>query len=394
LKNIFTTTSIISTYQKIPFYFRWLFSPIKLAIKIFRIFRFNIWIITGKDSLKNQFSIIYAGSERHKNYIENLVFDDIYSEIIIGKWLWDIFKISQKKSNACSLMVLQINYALRSLFDNEKSFYIPCWISGEVDISIDTSLITRANSSIKSDIRRIKKHNLQFELAKGQYHFDNFYNNMYLPYITMTHGDRAILMTYGEMKKQIKNCDLLLIKMEKEHVGGILIIYENNVPRLWSIGIKEGGADFLKAGVIGALYYFSVEYLKEKGYKKVRFGVSRAFLEDGVLQYKKKWGLKIVNSKKKGFLIKPLSLSIATKGFLINNPFIYVDQDGLTGSIFLENDQFHSEKSFKRLYEKYKMKGVSKFVVYLFGGDIKNINKKFPTESSDRITICSAESLF
>ena len=384
--------TIRSIYQKIPFYFRLLFFPFKLSYRLVQELRINIWIITGKASLKRQLSIIYAGSEKHKNYIANLVFDDVDSEIIIGKWLWNFFKITKKK-DACSFMVLEINKSFKRLFDNKKSFFIPCWISGEVDISIDTSLIIKADSSLKSDIRRIKKHNLQFELAKSQHQFDHFYNNMYLPYITMAHENRTIQMTYSNMKKQFKNCDLLLVKKEKEHVGGILIIYENNVPRLWSIGIKDGSADFLKAGVIGALYYFSVEYLKQKGYKKVHFGISRAFLEDGILRYKMKWGLKIVDSTKKGFLIKPLSLSIVTKEFFINNPFIYADQDGLTGAIFLENDQLHSEKHLKKIYKKYSLKGISNFDVYLFGDSIKKIENNVPTELSGRMTMRSAESL-
>jgi hypothetical protein len=391
MKNMFT--AIRSTYQKTPFYFRWLFFPIKLTYRIVQKFRINIWLITGKDSLNRKISIIYSGSEKHKNYLANLAFDDVENEIFIGRWLWNFLKITKRERSACSLMVLEINKAFRRLFDNEKTFFVPCWISGEIDISIDTSSIIKTES-LKSDIRRIRKNNLQFELATSPHQFDSFYNEMYLPYITFAHGNRAIKMKYSEMKKQLKNCDLLLIKKEKDYIGGILIIYENNVPRMWSAGIKDGSADFLKVGVMGALYYYSVTYLKQKGYKKLHFGNSRAFLEDGVLQYKKKWGLKIVDSTKNGFLIMPLSFSIVTKEFFINNPFIYAGQDGFTGAIFLEKDRLNSEKYLKRIYKIYNVKGISNFDLYLFGDQLKNVENNIPADLSDKVTIRSAENLF
>ena len=390
-KNMFHT--IRSTYQETPFYFRWIFFPIKIVHKLIDKFRINIWIITGKDSLERQISIIYAGSEKHKVYFAKLVFDGRYSEISIGKWLWNLISIIKKRSQNCSLFILEVkvNKPLYTLFKNKNSFFIPFWIAGEVDISIDTELLVKSKS-YKNDLRKIRKQNFEFDVTNEEYQFDSFYYSMYLPYITKAHGDAAILMKYSEMKKQLKNCDLLLVKKEKEHIGGILIIYESNVPRLWSIGIKDGNSDYLKAGVSGALDYFSMIYLKQKGYKKMKFGLSRAFLKDGALQYKKSRGLQVVDSTKNGFLLKPLSSSIATKEFFINNPFIYVDQDGLTGAIFLENDQLHSEKNFKRIHKKYKLEGVSKYVVYPFGDNMRNIEDIVPAELSDRWTICSAES--
>ena len=385
--------TIRSTYQKIPFNFRWPFFPIKIAYRLIGKFRINIWIIKGEDSLKRKLSIIYAGSEKHKNYLANLVFGDIYSEIIIGKWLWNIFKITKRESSACSLIVLEINKTFKRLFDNKKCFLIPCWIAGEIDISIDTASL-RKSSTHKGVLRKIKKHNFQFDVTNEEYQFDNFYHSMYLPYITKTYGDQAILIQYNEMKKQLKNCDLLLIKKDQEYIGGAILVYGKNVPRIWSIGIKDGNNDYLKAGISGALDYFSMIYLKQKGYKKMNYGLSRAFLKDGALQYKKNRGLQVVDSTENGFLIKPLSSSIVTKEFFINNPFIYIDQDGLTEAIFLENDRSYSEKNLKRLYKKYNLKGISNFDVYLFGDNIKNIENNAPTELSGRMTFRSAESLF
>ena len=108
-------TTVRSIYQKMPFYFRWLFFPIKIPYRLINKFRIDIWIIKGEDSLKRKLSIIYAGSEIHKNYLASLVFNSVSSEINIGgKWLWNIFKITKRERGACSLRVLEINKTFKS----------------------------------------------------------------------------------------------------------------------------------------------------------------------------------------------------------------------------------------------------------------------------------------
>ena len=340
--------------------------------------------------MKGPLSMLYIGHEINKNYLARLAFDGSYRETYIGRmWLWTLVRIIKKESQGCSLMVLEVNKALYRLFLSKKSCFIPLWLYGEVDISSSIK-----SDSLKSDIRRIRKHNLEFELTKEQHEFDNFYNNLYLPYISSAHENRAFIFTYNEMKKDFGKCDLLLIKKENEKIGGILINYENSIPRLWSIGVKDGSADLLKTGVIGALYYFAVEYLKQKGYKKVHFGSSRAFLKDGVLQYKRKWEVKITGSTDRGFMIKPLSSALSIKKFFINNPFIYLDQNRYIGAIFMESDQLSSKNSFERYYKDYSLRGLSKLDIYLFGENMKSMEKEIPAEISSKIKICSAENCF
>ena len=359
---------ILKTYRKSPLFFqRFCWRIYGLVHKL----RINIWIISGKDSLEIPLSIIYAGSEKHKNYIASLAFNSSYSEIHIGRtWLWNLISIIMKRSHDCSLLVLEtkVKKTFCRLYKDQKSFFIPSWVNGEVDISADISLLTK-KEKLNSDVRKIRKNNLQFEVTNDECQFENFYNSMYLPYINKAHGNQTILMSYEDMISNMSLCDLLLIKKDNEYIGGCLLIYEKNVPRIWSIGVKDANVDYLKAGVLSSLYYFAIKYLKQKGYKKVNFGLSRAFLKDGVLQYKKKWGLQIDNIIKTGFLIKPLSKTVGGKGFFLNNPFIYIDNMRFNGAIFVEAFQSLSKNDIEKIYKKYYMTGISKLFIYQFRKD-------------------------
>jgi hypothetical protein len=384
--------------HKIPAGLRRILLRIELVRRIWTIVNtliLNVWVITGQEILsKQKLAIIYIGSEEHKNFMTKLAFGNSYKENYIGiTCLWRIFKTVKTQGHFCSLMVAQVPKSSVILFGKKKCFYIPLWVQGEVDISVDISCLIN-NRSLKSDLRRIKRNKLDFEFTHELSQFHNFYYNMYLPYITKAHGNTAVILKYDFMKREFRKCDLLLIKKEKEYIAGVLIAYTKNGARLWSLGVKDGNSDYIKDGAVGAILYFSVLHLKEKGYKRLNLGGSRAFLKDGVLWYKKKWSQKIVGSHQTGFLIKPLSMTVGIKGFFLNNPFIFVHKNRFNSAIFAKAGRLFSKEDFQKFYKDYYLTGISKLFIYQFEQGHSRSREAVPPELSDKITICSAESLF
>ena len=381
-------------YRNIPPCFRWIFIPLKWVLKFINVLRFDLWVIIGEEiKSKQTLGILYAGSEENKNYMVNLAFDSPYEENYIGNmWIWGVLKKVKEKNN-CSLMVAEVPNFFSLFFKNKKWFYIPCWIYGDINISNEIpSLVTK--ESLKSDIRRVKKNNLSFESTNEISHLYDFYHNMYLPYITETHNNEAIVKEYDFLKENFKNCDLIFIKSKEEYIGGCLIGYAEKRARLWCMGVKNGNRDYLQQGVVGAIYYFSVCYLKDRGFRKAELGGARAFLKDGVLQYKKKWGMRITVASPTGFLVNILPEKKSAKGFFLNNPFIYMDNGKLEGAVFIENDPLLSEKDLRKIYKDYYRHGISKLIIYRFGGGGSRAKETVPPDLSGSMEIRSVESLF
>jgi uncharacterized protein YeaC (DUF1315 family) len=91
-----------------------------LIYRFFGKVRLNIWIISGKERLaQHPLDINFVGAEINKNYITNLAFNSLYSEINIGKWLWDLFEITKKRKSSCFFMILEINKTFQRFFDNK-----------------------------------------------------------------------------------------------------------------------------------------------------------------------------------------------------------------------------------------------------------------------------------
>ncbi len=369
---------------------------IKKPLKIIKKLKRDVWIISGKNSKKkNCFSIMFAGYGKSKNHITQLAFGNSSKEKHLGNiWLWKLQdKISRYNPD---LVVLDIEIFLLRFYDRRKSFFVPHWISGDTDISADISSIMNSKNAFRSIKSKINKNNFCFEITKDKRQFEYFYHNMYLPFITKRHGDSAVLKKYDDLKKKFINCELLLIKKNEEYVAGGMIDYgfKKAIPRLSIVGIKGGNLRYLKDRVLGMRTYFSISYLKDKGYKRLDLGGSKAFLDDGSLRSKKEWQIVLNETTKDGYLIKPLTSTFNTKEFLSNNPFVFLDRGKLTGAIFLDREKLNSNINIMKVYNHYYYVGLEKLVAYVYGDQINRIKKMIPAEISNKFEICSAKVVF
>lgn len=380
-------------YHKTPGKFQFIYSPLKFVDKHIDKLRYDVWILSGEETLSRQnMCIIYAYNGRSKenmNLLTNMALGQVYTERFAGKlWRWQIDETVKEKGRDCSLMILEAPKDSRILSE-KNCFYIPGWLYGEVDIS-DEALLFK-NSSLKSDVRRIRKNNLHFEIRNEVIYLDDFYHNMYVPYITKAHNSRAIIMDYDYLLSEFKKCDLLFIKKDQLYIAGCLISYREDKPRLWSLGVRNADSAYINEGAIGAVFYYSVQHLRGQGHRSLNFGLSRPFMNDGVLRYKKKWGLKIVSADKSGFMIKTLPRSGGIKGFLMNNPFVFQDEGNFKGAIFVNNEQSLTEKDFKRIYKDYYLAGITCLNIYFDGVVNDDLRDSVPFELRDKLRILPVE---
>jgi len=388
-------------YHKIPTCFRWLFWPVKMSFRFIDISRLDLWIMSGEEITSHQkLSIAYAGAEIDRNYFTKIAYGNSFSEHYLGKvWIWKILKIVKEKGRNCSLMVIAVHKLLWRFFARTAYFSIPFWVWSSANIAFASSLLTKSND-VKNEIQKIRNRKLSFEVTRDRSQFDNFYYNMYRPYIAAAHGDRAIIVEYDYIKKKFKNSELLLIKKEGEYIAGTLLVYRKRQGHPAYIGVKDGNFDYVKDGAIAATYLFLIRLFREKGYKELDLGLSRPFLKDGVLRYKKKWGGSRIaySSLADGiFLLAPLTNTLGLKAFLINNPFIFVDnmdKRKLNGAIFVDSNHPFPREELEKIHREYYFDGMSGLSIYQFGENTDRTEKILPLHFLNKIRLYSAERLF
>lgn len=337
--------------------------------------RKRVWTVKGAEKNSgDDITLIFAGTDINKNYIRHLIFADKFREHYIGKrFLWNILQGQDLKKLDGSVIVIEVEKEFRKWVPREGSFVIPCWLSGELDLSND--LASTASTNIKRKIKKIKEKNVRYEIQNGMNDFDNFYRTMYFPYINKRYTDEAVVWSYEDMKKEFAKCIHLLVLRDNDEIAGTLINIKEEIPRLWVIGIKNGNFGLVKEGAMHAIWYYFFQHFREKGVKRVSLGYTRSFYDDGVLQYKKKWGMKIAGTSRECFFLKPLAGSRGVLSFLRNNPFI-CEEDGLfKGAIFEASECCSQGDLTVKYHRKYIMPGIEELHIFDPENQIGEIKK-------------------
>ncbi len=344
--------------------------PITLTIlkniskKLFGNLSLHVWRLEGRGKKCHLRLVIYfLGMEKEKNSFQQLWFETNLVEEYLGKKnICQIKPFINNLKSQCTLVVIECNAIVQYLLKKKNDFFVPLWINGMVNIPLDIS-----SKSALDDYRRIKNNNLSFTIKDRKEDFDHFYYTMYLPYINLRFDNQSQKITYNTMTKMISshNCKLLIVKQDDLPLGGIFIILrKNHHPYIWILGVKNADLEYVRRGTIAALYYYSAQYLAQSGREKMLVGASRPFLNDGILKYKKKWGMYIISSSFTGLLFKPGNDSDSLSIFLQKNPFITYKNRKLYGTVFIDSGIKDQQSIIKQMQKEYMLRGIQDILFY------------------------------
>ena len=278
---------------------------VKVLLKEYSgVLRSGVWLLDGTETASGEpLKIIFAGSVAQKVHLSEVAFDGECTEHCYGKlYFWRILYLLRTNKSRCDIAFIEGSRLHRFLYKRSSDFFMPIWLKTRVAIPL---LVT--SSSYKEDIRRIKKAGLSYEITRDREKIDDFYHNMYRPAVNASHGKSTIEINYDNMKKFLDQdkCVLLLVIKEGVSIAGVLIIL-GDVPRLWAGGMRSGDPGYRKCSAYTATYHFASHYLAGQGYQTLHLGMSRSFLNDGILQYKNKFEQQITGSDNSGFVFKVL----------------------------------------------------------------------------------------
>jgi len=316
-----------------------------------RLFRPTVWCITGTERHTGYpLKIIYAGRETHQRYFTHIAFGDSPRREALGRtWTWRVARFLRTHADA-DMLITETSAAYFEKVAAREDFFIPLWVEGQI---FHSRLDRHLRGSLRDDLRKVRKHGYSYEITRDPEKLRMFHHEMYEPYISMVHGDRAALMSLDALLSKADHADLLLVRCAEDYVAGGVFLYEGGAVRTWSLGIRHGNHAHVRKGAIAALYYYKILYLKEQGYESFNAGASRAFLRDGALQYKRKWGMQLTGVRSGGFWLQHLADSPGTSAFLEHNPFITYRNHTLQGVAYAraaELDAAH-DRQLRKLQE-------------------------------------------
>jgi hypothetical protein len=351
-------------YRAIPRSVRNLAYPIAVQSVLLRRLRPEIWIVSGEERSSHlPLSVcIYAATTENRIYLQSLIFGSTFQAQFLGRtWLWNVFKKTPTAAEGCSVVIADVHERHLNLTGAGAGVVIPSWVRGYVDLPRPPEVMSR--DSVKDIQRRIRRLRLEYEVMRDLKSFEYFYQNMYLPYSTGRYGDGAVLKTKEDIKADFDKGELILVKKQGEYISGILLTYDGELATMPYLGVRDGSWELVSEGAISSGYEFALQHLEGNGCRKLIFGQSRAFLKDGVLQFKKKYGHKIMGAGIHKFLTKVVCDTDATRALLQNNPFIIEDAGEFHGIVFLDGKLSTSQQTLEEIDKKLSQAGLSKLVV-------------------------------
>ena len=307
--------------------------------RIARLFASRTWQFDGRERLSGHpMRVIYAGPETQREYVIGKILEaGSARQTDLGRRsLLALDSLSRR--HAADVMVIAGSGSICAPVRKPGDVVAPWWI----DCSIDVRRIVHGprKKALANDLRKLRRAEFKYRRAPGTDELRFFYERIYRPTIIGSHGGSALPSSFEQRKTQVASgeAELLFVTREDEVVGGILIDYREAMPALRDVGALDGRPDLKKLGVISAANYFGFKHLEEAGHEQVSMGLSRPFVDDGVMTYKRKWQPRLTRPSDEVFLIRIRSRSEACSSFASSLDWIGPGDRGLTRCRFAVPD--------------------------------------------------------
>ncbi|MFN2433324.1 MAG: GNAT family N-acetyltransferase [Gemmatimonadota bacterium] len=150
---------------------------------------------------------------------------------------------------------------------------------------------TQKSHSLREDLRASRLAGYSLEEGSSDGDWREFFEGMVLPHARRRFERRAWLASPRLRRDLAARARLLFVRHEGRRVAGECVVARG--PVLWSplLGIRDGDPELLRRGAVAALYGLVFVWARENGFRTVDQGRTSPFLRDGLVRYKRKWGL-------------------------------------------------------------------------------------------------------
>lgn len=352
-----------------------------------------------------------AGAERHSglplalacslsrqniNYLHNLAFVGEVQQHPLGRFKPAVAARGIAALEDCALFIVDAGRPRPEW--GSQWFFIPGWLNGEISLPLADSVWR--SQSVRSDLRRVRRQNFEFEVTRDAGKFRDYHRHMHVPFIRQTHGAAAYFDPLAEWRPRFTKHDLLLVRRQGENgpaIAGGLILYERHGPRFCTLGVRDGDPAHVHAGVIAALYHFVFRHVAAQGFSRVSIGRSKPFLHDGLVRYKRKYSNTITGGcwswYAPGFALKILSFTPAAKSFLQQNPFAFEVEGNLRVAAFTDATRPLPQEIIREFAAEYLHPGLNTLVIHCFQSLKAASPDQIPAELAGKIFVRDAGEL-
>jgi len=282
---------------------------------------------------------LYFGSGNNRSYVLGLLYDEHrIEEEHRHLHVWQVKNWVEDYRNKVDFVIADLPWPYDHLLAGRGLMEAPAWVNQKLSLpqSWEGVLAQLRSSARGEDLRKIRKHGLQYRIVRDEDAIRRFYGEMYVPHLTNRFGSAAYIEPEWKVRYCAENGALMEILRDGEIVAGQVLFGDRQSLQLLWAGTSGGEFGQQSQGVFPALYYFGVLYAFENGYREADYCGSRPLLSDGIFQLKRRWGGHVYDGWSRDTLFfLPTNLGQANLSFLTRHPLIARCGHDLVGKVFL-----------------------------------------------------------
>jgi hypothetical protein len=217
--------------------------------------------------------------------------------------MWSLPGLLRSLRTSADLTIVRVDYLSARLFFDATYLPVPEWTETWLTLPENPYSLVRASGNVREDLRRIRRYRLEPEVSHKGADFDLFYFSMYLPYVHSRYGELAALHKPVYLRHLFNRGGIIFVQENGQRVAGQLFARHKQILHLIALGGNMGQAQFVRNGALAACYIFGINHAYALGCTHVDFGCNRSVLEDGVLRFKAKWGIRVNEKRPSEFML-------------------------------------------------------------------------------------------
>jgi len=144
--------------------------------------------------------------------------------------------------------------------------------------------------SLLANLAKIRKHDFSLIQAAGPEDWAEFYETMVEPQAWARHGSTAWLPSRAFRRQLAQRGTLHLVMENGVRIAGACTISHGDMLWFPLLGVRHGDPQLLQRGASVAALALPLEWARRQNYRRVDFGRTGPFVNDGLQHYKRKWG--------------------------------------------------------------------------------------------------------
>lgn len=338
----------------------------------------------------HQGTLLVAGTEQGVDYIINRFFDGEYQREMVGKVpLWKLARTLKHLRTSADLTIARVDRLSARLFFGADYLAVPEWVGSTLTVPDDITKLARGNPSLKSDLRIVHRNGLTYEVTRAEEDFEEFYYKMHVPFTRKRHGKQAFIRNVYWMRRAFRQGGLIWILLGSLRISGLLFRRRGNMLQSFAMGTANGEWEHIKEGAIAALYLFSIKLAKKLGCKLVDFGGCHPSLHDGLLRYKRKWKMNLIEKWDNyyDFLVYWNHINVPVTSFLSRDSLIFRNNHELSAIYIIDHNEPVTQSMVTEIHRSVWIPGLQQLNIVSTSGWHPGISSPPQTRLVDATTV-------